>query len=119
MARGSGDPIQHTNGILYGDTSLGGDINNTGVFYSLNLGLKPFVSLLPASGKVGATVEILGQGFTGTTAVSFNGAAAAKFTVVSNTFMTAVVPTGAATGLVTVTGPSGTLQSNKNFRVTK
>jgi hypothetical protein len=54
-------PIQHTNGILYGDTLLGGDINNTGVFYSLNLGLKPFVSLLPMSGKVGATVEISGR----------------------------------------------------------
>jgi uncharacterized repeat protein (TIGR03803 family) len=112
-------PIQHTNGILYGDTSLGGDTNNTGVFYSLNLGLKPFVSLLPTSGNVGATVEILGQGFTGTKVVSFNGTAAAKFTVVSNTFMTAVVPTGATTGLVTVTTPKATLQSNKKFRVTK
>ncbi len=112
-------PIQHTNGILYGDTLLGGDINNTGVFYSLNLGLKPFVSLLPASGNVGATVEILGQGFTGTKAVSFNGTAEAKFTVVSNTYMTAVVPAGATTGLVTVTTPKATLQSNKNFRVTE
>src|SRR5579872_2989092 len=112
-------PIQHTNGILYGDTLLGGDINNTGVFYSLNLDLKPFVNLLPASGNVGATVEILGQGFTGTTAVSFNGAAAAKFTVVSNTYMTAVVPTGATTGLVIVTTPTATLQSNKKFRVTE
>jgi hypothetical protein len=111
-------PIQHTNGILYGDTLLGGDLNNTGVFYALNLGLKPFVSLLPTSGKVGATVEILGQGFTGTEAVSFNGTAA-KFTVVSNTYMTAVVPTGATTGLVTVTAPKATLQSNKKFRVTK
>jgi uncharacterized repeat protein (TIGR03803 family) len=110
-------PIQHTNGILYGDTSLGGDIHNTGVFYSLNLGLKPFVSLLPTSGKVGATVEILGQGFTGTKAVSFNGTAAAKFTVVSNTYLTAVVPTGATAGLVTVTTPKALLKSNRKFRV--
>jgi uncharacterized repeat protein (TIGR03803 family) len=112
-------PIQHTNGILYGDTYLGGDINNTGVFYSLNLGLKPFVSLLPTSGNVGATVEIIGQGFTGTKAVSFNGTAAAKFTVVSNTYMTAVVPTGTTAGLVTVTTPKALLKSNKKFRVTK
>jgi hypothetical protein len=110
-------PIQHTNGILYGDTYLGGDMNNTGVFYSLNLGLKPFVSLLPTSGKVGATVEILGQGFTGTKAVSFNGTAAAKFTVVSNTYLTAVVPTGATAGLVTVTTPKALLKSNRKFRV--
>jgi hypothetical protein len=75
--------------------------------------------LLPTSGKVGATVEILGQGFIGTKAVSFNGTAAAKFTVVSNTYMTAVVPTGATTGLVTVTTPKATLQSNKKFTVTE
>jgi uncharacterized repeat protein (TIGR03803 family) len=112
-------PIQHTNGVLYGNTSLGGDINNTGVFYSLNLGLKPFVSLLPTSGKVGTTVEILGQGFGGTTAVSFNGMAAVRFTVVSNTYMTAVVPAGATTGTVTVTTPKATLQSSKKFGVIK
>jgi uncharacterized repeat protein (TIGR03803 family) len=111
-------PIQHTNGILYGDTSLGGDINNMGVFYALNLGLKPFVSLVSGSAKVGATVEILGQGFTGTTTISFNGTAATNFTVVSDTYMTAVVPAAATTGLVTVTTPSAALQSNQNFRVT-
>jgi len=111
-------PIQHTNGILYGDTSLGGDNNNMGVFYALNLGLKPFVSLVSGSAKVGATVEILGQGFTGTTTVSFNGTAATNFTVVSDTYMTAVVPAAATTGLVTVTTPSAALQSNQNFRVT-
>jgi uncharacterized repeat protein (TIGR03803 family) len=110
-------PIQHTNGILYGDTSLGGDINNTGVFYALNLGLKPFVSLVSVSAKVGATVEILGQGFTGTTTVSFNGTAATNFTVLSDTYMTAVVPAGATTGLVTVATPKTTLKSNKKFRV--
>lgn len=73
--------------------------------------------MLPTSGNVGATVEILGQGFTGTKAVSFNGTAASIFTVVSDTYMTAVVPTGATTGLVTVTAPKVTLQSNKKFGV--
>jgi len=82
-------------------------------------GLKPFASLLPTSGKVGARVEILGQGFTGTTAVSFNGTAAAKFTVVSDTYLTAVVAKGTRTGFVTVTTPKGPLRSNKWFRVTK
>jgi len=109
--------VQHTNGTLYGDTTAGGDLVNTGVFYSLNLGFKPFVSLLPPSGKTGATVGILGQGFTGTTAVSFNGTAATQFKVVSKTYLTAVVPTGATTGFVTVTTPGGTLMSNKKFRI--
>jgi uncharacterized repeat protein (TIGR03803 family) len=112
--------IEHTNGTLYGDTTQGGDIHNTGVFFYLKLGFKPFVTLLPTSGKVGSTVEILGQGFvTGKTAVSFNGAKATTVTVVSPTYMTAVVPTGATTGFVTVTTPKGTLQSNKKFRVHK
>jgi uncharacterized repeat protein (TIGR03803 family) len=112
--------ILHTNGTLYGDALIGGKTTNVGTFFKVdNVHYKPFVRLVSASGSVGATVEILGQGFTGTTAVSFNGTAATKFTVVSNTYMTAVVPTGATTGFVTVTTPTATLQSNEKFRVTK
>jgi hypothetical protein len=37
--------------------------------------------------------------------------------VKSDTFMTAVVPTGATTGKVVVTTPGGTLTSNVNFRI--
>jgi hypothetical protein len=62
------------------------------------------------------TVEILGQGFTGTTAVSFNGTPA-TFTVRSETHTTATVPVGATTGKITVTTPSGVLQSNRTFLV--
>jgi len=95
--------LQHTNGILYGDTVQGGTSIpacgnlGCGVFYRWNAGLKPFVSLVSTSGKIGKIIEILGQGFTGTTGVSFNGVAA-TFKVVSATYMTAVVPTGATTG---------------------
>ena len=85
-----------------------------GVLYSLSMGLGPFVSFVPplSSGKVGETIEILGQGFTGTTKVSFNGVSA-TFALVSDTYLTAVVPAGATTGPVTVTTPGGTLTSNK------
>jgi uncharacterized repeat protein (TIGR03803 family) len=113
---------QHTNGILYGDTKEGGSVSscggNCGTFYSLDLGLPPFVSLAPLAGKVGRKIEFLGQGFTGTTAVSFNGVAA-NFNVISDTFLTADVPSGATTGFVTVTTPGSTLKSNREFRVTK
>jgi hypothetical protein len=95
---------------------VNGGTVSSGTFYSLRVGLKPFVSLLPYSGKVGKTIEFLGQGFTGTTAVSFNGIAA-SFTVKSSTYLTAIVPTGATTGFVTVTTPKGKLASNKKFRV--
>jgi uncharacterized repeat protein (TIGR03803 family) len=109
---------QHTNGILYGDTAVGGTGNsNGGVFFSLNASLPPFVTLLPYSGKVAKTIEFLGQGFTSKTRVSFNGTVA-KTTVASRTYLTAVVPNGATTGFVTVTTSKGKLTSNKIFRVT-
>jgi uncharacterized repeat protein (TIGR03803 family) len=107
--------LQHTNGLLYGETCCGGS-SAVGVFYRLNAGLHPFVSFLPAAGRFRTTIDILGQGFTGATRVSFNGRPA-QFTVVSDTFLTATVPPGAATGLITVTTPKGTLTSNRKFQV--
>jgi uncharacterized repeat protein (TIGR03803 family) len=110
--------MQHTDGKFYGVTESGGANSlNGGVFYSLDMGLKAFVNLLNWSGKVGKTVEILGQGFTGTTKVSFNGTVA-NFTVSSDTYLTATVPAGATTGFVTVTTPGGALKSNRKFLVT-
>ncbi|HWZ81084.1 MAG TPA: choice-of-anchor tandem repeat GloVer-containing protein [Terriglobales bacterium] len=108
--------LQHTNGLLYG-LSLGGGTHNFGTFYSLNVALNPFVSLVSTSGPVGSTIGILGQGFTGTKKVVFAGGAAA-FTVVSDTYLTATVPALAKLGFVTVKTPSGALKSNKKFRVT-
>lgn len=107
--------LQHTNGKLYGDTAVGGSAGR-GVFFSFDPGLGPFVRLLPGARRVGLSVKILGQGFTGATAVSFNGTPA-TFNVVSDTFLTATVPGGATSGLVTVTTPTGTLTSNRKFLV--
>ena len=71
--------------------------------------------LVRSFGKVGTTVGILGQGFTGATAVAFNGAPA-TYNVKPDTFLTAVVPSGATTGKVVVT-PGGMLTSNVSFRI--
>jgi uncharacterized repeat protein (TIGR03803 family) len=106
---------QGTDGNFYG-TAYGNPGAN-GTVFKLSVGLSPFVSFIRVSGKVGQTAQILGQGFTGTTSVSFNGALAA-FTVKSDTYLTATIPAGATTGFVSVTTPSGTLKSNKIFRVT-
>jgi len=106
--------VQHTNGKFYGNTSgnsLGGSY-----FYSLNTGLAPFAKIVNWAGKVGTTVELLGQGFTGTTGVSFNGVTA-TFTNVSDTYMTATVPAGATTGTVTVTTFTSKMASNRAFLV--
>ena len=110
--------FQNTNGILYSDTYGGGtgSLCHCGVAYSLNAGLHPFVALLTTSGKAGLVIQILGNGLTGTTSVKF-GTGSASFTVVSDTYMTAVVPATGTTGAVTVATPSGFRVSSKNFRV--
>jgi uncharacterized protein (TIGR03437 family) len=61
-------------------------------------------------------VRILGTNLTGATSVTFNGVAA-TFKVVSPTLILTTVPTGATTGKVQVTTPSGTLLSNVVFLV--
>ena len=112
--------LQATDGNLYGTADGGGTSTNCsggcGTVFRLSVDLPPFVSFVRSFGKVGQTVEILGQGFTETTGVSFNGTPA-TFTVSQDTFLTATVPAGATTGPVTVTTPSGTLRSNVPFRV--
>jgi uncharacterized repeat protein (TIGR03803 family) len=107
--------VQDTNGNFYGTAGQGG-ANFDGTVFSLSVGLGIFVSLQPASGKVGATIRILGTDLAGTTSVSFNGTPAA-FKVVSHSLISATVPESATTGFVTVTTPSGTLKSNVRFRV--
>jgi hypothetical protein len=82
------------------------------------MGLGPFVAFVNPFGRPTQGAQILGQGFTGTTSVTFNGIPATSFKVASDTYMTAVVPTGATTGKVVVTTPGGTLPSNVNFRIT-
>jgi uncharacterized repeat protein (TIGR03803 family) len=113
--------MQATNGKLYASTSQGGDSNcdfgyGCGTIFSFSVGLRPFVETRPTSGKVGATVIILGTNLTGTTNVTFNGTAA-TFKVVSSSEITTKVPIGATTGTVEVTTPKKTLRSNVAFRV--
>lgn len=109
--------MQATNGEFYGATNCGGRYSQ-GVVFSLDMGLRPFVKTVPASGPVGRPVNILGYGLTGSTTVTFNGTPAA-FTVRAGTWITATVPAGATTGPVRVTTPNGTLTSNVNFQVTQ
>jgi uncharacterized repeat protein (TIGR03803 family) len=120
---GPNSPLkQNTNGILYGDTLQGGDLSlcsgtGCGVFYSLKIGAKPFVSLVSTSGKVGSKIEILGQGFSSASVVKFNGVAATTVTRAGTTFLLATVPAGASDGKVTVTTGASTLTSTQTFTV--
>ena len=85
-----GGLLQHTNGVLYGTTSLGG-VNGFGVIYSLDMRLGPFVTFVSPSERTGSSAQILGQGLTGATSVTFNGVAT-SFKVLTDTYMTAIVP---------------------------
>lgn len=99
---------QHTNGLFYGESNT--------EMYKIDTGLAPFVRFVMSLGRVGKTVQILGQGFANTSGVSFNGTPA-TFQVEANTYLTAVVPSGATSGYVTVTSPSGVFTSNIPFHV--
>jgi len=73
---------------------------------------------LPASGTVGASVTLSGTGFSGATAVTFNGAAATSFSVASDAQIMASVPLGATSGAIAVTTPGGAATSATSFTVT-
>jgi alpha-tubulin suppressor-like RCC1 family protein len=95
---------------LTGATSVAG-----GVDYALAVGLearpKPTVAnVQPNAGAPsgGTTVMISGTGFTGATSVKFGSTSAASFTVISETWISAVSPAGSATVDVTVTTAGGT-----------
>jgi uncharacterized repeat protein (TIGR03803 family) len=113
--------VQGTDGIFYGTTSIGGNSTNChgagcGTVYNLSMGIGQFVLTSRGFGKAGNLIAILGNNLTSTTSVTFNGTPA-TFTVVGNTLIKATVPTGATSGTVEVTTPSGTLSSNVVFQV--
>ncbi len=110
-----GGLLEDTDGNFYGINIFGGS-GNSGTIYKMSAGLGPFVKTLPAAGKVGATVKILGTDLTGATRVTFNGTPA-QFTVMSATEIRATVPSGATSGKARVTTPRGTLVSAGEFRV--
>jgi uncharacterized repeat protein (TIGR03803 family) len=111
--------MQATDGTLYGTTVQGGS-NTTGddqgTIFKVSLGLPPFVKTVQPAGKAGDSIIILGNGLTGSSAVTFNGTAA-TFTVVSDTEITATVPSGATTGTIQVITPSTTLSTLTPFPV--
>jgi uncharacterized repeat protein (TIGR03803 family) len=111
--------IQDTSGTIFGTTGAGGNLNcqppnGCGTVYSIGLGA--FVETLPSRGMVGSKVTILGTNLTGTISVTFAGKPA-NFTVLSNSEITATVPTGATTGTVEVVTAKMTLKSNVLFHI--
>jgi uncharacterized repeat protein (TIGR03803 family) len=114
--------IQHTNGLVYGTTPVGGPTSCTscaGVFFSVATSDPAFVSLEPTqtAEREGAHVGMFGQGFTNASVVKFGGVTATAKTLSGSTYLTATVPAAALTGPVTVTTGTTTLTSPQTFKV--
>jgi len=76
-------------------------------------------SLSTTSASVGSSVVLTGSNFVDVSGVAFSGTPAASFTVDSATQITAVVPSGAATGFISVTNGFGSGTSSSAFTVTQ
>lgn len=70
----------------------------------------------PLRGVAGDSITIFGTNFTGATSVAFNGAWA-SFTVDSQSQISAIVPSGATSGPISITTPSGIVFSSVGFVV--
>jgi hypothetical protein len=103
----------------YGAT-LSGTAAWTGAIATFKLGASApaptITNVSPSHGVVGAAVTITGTGFTGTSAVKFNGTTA-TYHVDSATQITTTVPSGATSGAITVATPGGTATSPSPFTV--
>jgi uncharacterized repeat protein (TIGR03803 family) len=85
---------------------------------NVNFRVTPTISSFsPASGPVGTSVVITGEGFRGATCISIGGVMATSFTVDSDTQITVTVPTGAKTGQIAVSTLGGTAVSAGTFTV--
>jgi uncharacterized repeat protein (TIGR03803 family) len=78
--------------------------------------LPTITKFAPESGPVGTSVTITGTGLTQATKVTFDGKST-TFKVISETEVTADVPTGATTGKIAVTTKGGSATSATSFTV--
>jgi hypothetical protein len=67
----------------------------------------------PVAGPVGSTVDITGTGLSGARDVQFNGVDAGAPSVIDDSHIQAVVPSGATTGPVSVTASDGSVVPNQ------
>ncbi|STR18717.1 IPT/TIG domain [Janthinobacterium lividum] len=86
--------------------------------YNVNVYLPLSVSsVAPATGGVGSSLTIAGGGMGAVTAVQFGNGAAATPQSQTASSVTVVVPTGAATGALTVRGPYNDVASSDTYTV--
>ncbi len=91
----------------------GGSVTSSGTYTWYPL--PTIISFTPSSGGAGVQDTITGTNFTGATAISFGGIAAASFTVVNATTVYATPASIGATGVISVSTPGGTATSSAIF----
>ncbi|MES2388879.1 MAG: IPT/TIG domain-containing protein [Bacteroidota bacterium] len=107
-------PVGATTGLIKVNTAAGSATSATD--FTVTPGAT-FTGFSPGSGIAGSTVTITGTLLNTITQVMFNGVAA-SFTIVDANTITATVPPGATTGLITLNTPTGNLSSTSSFIVT-
>jgi hypothetical protein len=92
-------------------TNNAGATMTSGYFY-----LAPWVTAFTSRARVGETLTLSGRSFRAVSSVSFGGVVTTNLTVVSNTLMTVVVPSGApSVAPLTLESPGGRFISVSNF----
>ena len=110
-------------GNLYGTAFDGGGWGYGTVFRLLLNAATPILSVdsfTPAGGPTGTSVVVRGNGFTGTSQLTFGGGTStlpAPFVVVSDNEITTLVPAGVQTSAIGVTAPRGTTYAPTLFYV--
>jgi IPT/TIG domain-containing protein/flagellar hook capping protein FlgD len=94
------------------------NVAGTGTSASSFVVLRPptITTFNPNNGPVGIQVTVQGTGFSGATAVKFNGTTA-SYLIDSDTQLRATVPAGATSGPISVSNPMGTFTSGPSFTV--
>jgi uncharacterized repeat protein (TIGR03803 family) len=111
--------LQGSDGLIYGIAHAGGSVG-AGSFFSLDLGLpkpKPRAQHFhPQSGAAGTRVRIWGSNLL-SAAVDFNGVPATEVSNSGPNYVWAIVPSGAASGPLSITTPGGTITTRASFTV--
>ncbi|MBK8586653.1 MAG: hypothetical protein IPN88_15000 [Bacteroidetes bacterium] len=100
----------------YSVTDANGCISSTAVTVESNN--SPTInSISVSSGCVGDEIILTGIGFTGATAVVFNGTSATSYTILNSNTLAVTIPVGASSGPITVVSASGCIGSSNAFVV--
>jgi uncharacterized repeat protein (TIGR01451 family) len=86
-------------------------------FTLINAAAPVITGFNPTSGAEGATISLTGTNFLSATQVAFGGTSA-NFVAISDSQLSALVPSGALSGPISITGPAGTGISSNIFFIT-